>query len=422
MGMLFQLIKKDLLVHIRNKHVLVILLLMPVALTSILGFALSGFISEDFSSIKANIYVIEHGDEQEELKQFLKEVEKSSFLPKEAKMEISQVAGQMLPVSILKDKVLNSKGLKDSIRMKEQEADDLDKIKSNKDTSAIIEIPENFTLSFLRKMFFGKGNEPKIIFSANEGKDLSVGMLEGILKDFQEEYSFSNFVQKEQIPLRNVQEKEIKILKETVNEVPSINAISYYTIGMSTMFVMYVASNLASFALREKKLNLFQRITLSNMSPWMYLGSTFISGAILSYVQLCILYGVSTIFYGVKIPDIPVFMLINFLLSIGIGGFSSLLTAISFRTNKENIADGFSNIIVTLLAFLGGSMIPINTFSDWFQSLGSYTLNGAALKSYLKMMQGYDLIAFTPQIITMLSYSVLLLVISVLIFPRKGDA
>ncbi|WP_019243219.1 MULTISPECIES: ABC transporter permease [Bacillus] len=421
--MFFQLIKKDLLILIRNKHVLITLLIMPIVLISILGFALGGLMDNETSAIKAEVYLIEHGSEEKDLNQFISEVQQSSNLPEEAKKSISEVAKRILPIKMLKEKVLNNDGLKKNIKFHVAKPSELNKIKNNNSVSAIIEVPDQFTLNFLRKIILNEEKMPKLLVLRNEGKEVSAAILEEILTDFQEQYAFSSILEKEKIMVKDLTNiTPINISKETVNNVPSINAATYYTIGMSTMFVMYVASLLASFALQEKQLHLYNRIVLSNLPSWMYLESTFVSGIIVGCIQLCILYGVSTLLFDVSIPNIPSFLLITFILSVGIGGFTVLLTAISYRANKETVANVFSNFFVSIFAFLGGSFVPISSFPDWFQTMGSYTINGAALKAYMKMMQGFDVSGFSSQLITMLLYGCLLFMIAVLIFPRRGEA
>lgn len=420
--MFFQLIKKDLLVLVRNRNELIILLVMPAVLICILGFALGGMMEGETTTLKAKVYVIEEGSETEELDQFIAEVEQSSDLPDIAKEAIISGAKQTLPISILKNEVLGAEELKEMIDLQERTPAELDEMKSDEEASAIIQVPEQFTYSFLRHQFFGDQDVPILTIAYSEGNTLAANMVESLVTDIQEQFAFGNFLQEENLQVEDMSAlSAVKVNRQTVDEVPSVSSAAYYTIGMSTMFVLYVATTIASFARREKELQMYNRILLSDVSPWTYLSSAFISGMLIAYVQTCILFGVSTLLYDVSIPSVSSFLFITLMLCFGVGGFTTLLTAISFRIPTEKILDAISSVVITFIAFLGGSFIPISIFPDWFQTIGSYTLNGAGLKAYMNLLQQYDIAVSSPQLIALLVYGCSLFIIAVFIFPRKGE-
>lgn len=419
--MLFQLIKKDLLVLIRNRHTIVQLLVMPTVLICILGFALSGMMGGELSVLKAKVYMVNHGSEQDELEQFIKEVEQSTVLPPEAKAQITKAASSILPITMLKEQVLANKEMKKSIELNDASPNELNQLKEDDKATAIVEIPEGFTYDFLQYLFFQKGEVPTLKLLHNEADPLSSNMFIGIVESFQEQYAFSNLLQKEQLPADLNSQPMIKVSKETVDETPLISSAAYYTIGMGMMFIYFIVSNLAAFAYQEKELHMYSRIVLSNVSPWSYLSSFFISGTLLAFIQLCILFGTSVLLYDVKIPSISLFLLITICACLGVGGFTALITAISLKFKNETIPSFFSSFI-TIFCFFGGSFVPISTFPEWIQTVGSYTLNGAGLKAYINMMQEYDVTVFSTQLWTMLTYAVVLFILAVCIFPRRGEA
>lgn len=419
--MLFQLIKKNMIVLIRNRSNLIQLLVMPVVLIAILGFALSGMMGGDSAVLKAKVYMVEHGSEDAELQEFLDEVERSNVLPEEAKAQISEAAKGISPVALLKEQVLTSEELSGTIEFKVASPDDLNDLKKDEKSTAIIEVPKGFTYDFLQNIFFQKGEAPALKLMQNESEPLSNNMLSGILEDVQEQYAFSNFLQKEQLSMKIDEPPAVRIAEETVNESPAISSAAYYTIGMGVMFIYFIVSNLSAYAYQEKSFHMYNRILLSNVTSWCYLGSYFISGALLAFIQLCILFGSSVLLYDVRIPSIPLFFLITICASLGIGGFTAFITALSLKWNSEKISDSFSSII-TFFCFFGGSYVPISTFPDWFQTVGSFTLNGAGLKAYMNMMQQYEMDVFSNQLWTMLAYGVLLFILAVGIFPRRGEA
>ena len=416
--MLSQLIKKDLLVLLRNKHIFIVLLLMPIALISILGFALSSVMEGDENVIEAKVYLVENGSEVEELQQFIAYVQQLN-LPEEAKIGIIERAKVTLPISLLKEEVFGSEELQKNITLEIAQPNEMKKILDGEDAEAVIEFPEGFTYAFLKQVFFQEGKAPELKLMQNEGKQLSAGMVESILKNVQEQYAYAIAMQEKQIVVSDENNQVgISITTETVENRPVVTAMTYYTFGMSVMFVLYVASTLASMALLEKESYVYSRIMVSGTSPWLYLGSYFLTGVLVAFTQLMLLFTVSISFYGMEIPNYFMLITISLFLSFGVGGLTAILTAFSYRSNKSSINEAFESVFVTVFAFLGGSFIPISAL----ENIGGYTLNGAGMKAYLLMVKEYDFSAISSYLVTMFAYGVLLLILAVFIFPRKERA
>lgn len=417
--MIGHLIKKNILVLLRNKHIFVVLLLMPIVLISILGFALSDMMNEDSEPLKANVYLVEDGSEEADTERFLAELGQLS-LPAEAQAAIAEAVPSVLPISILKNQVFASEELKENITFKTAEKSKLKDLRNDDDVTAIIEVPESFTYQFLQKLFLDQGEKPKLKVLKNENEQLSSSMVESILVSFQEQYALSSLLQKENLPL-NVMEQlsemgDLSVTKESVSQRPIINSVTYYTFGMSAMFVLYVASSVASMAVLEKENNVYNRILLSDVSRFSYLSAVSITGMIIAFCQLCLLFGFMKLIYDVQLPNLQMLSAITFLLSFSVGGFTALITAVSFRSiNMNFFTDLFQTVIVTAFAFIGGSFVPIGAL----ESVGQFTPNGAGLQAYLLATQEYGWSDIQGRLLTMFLYGVILLIIAVFIFPRK---
>ncbi|MBD3107091.1 ABC transporter permease [Bacillus sp. AGMB 02131] len=419
--MIAHLIKKNILVMLRNKHIFIILLLMPIVLISILGFALSDMMSDDGEPLKAKVYIVEHGSEEADIERFLTELE-LSLLPAEAKSAIEEAVTEVLPMKILKDQIFASEELSENITLKSAKEGELSDIKGDEEATAIIEVPEEFTYHFLQKLFFDQGEKTELKLLKNESNQLASSMIESILSSFQEQYALSALLQKENLPT-DVMEKlaamDLSIAKESVGQRPIINSVTYYTFGMSAMFVFYVASSLASMAILEKENNVFNRILLSDVSRVSYLSALSMTGMIFAFCQLGILFGIMKLVYDVQLPDLTMLLVITLMLSFSIGGFTAFITAVCFRSVKMNVfADLFQTVIVTVLAFVGGSFVPIESL----EGVGRFTPNGAGMQAYLQAAQEYGWADISSHLLTMLTYGVILLVAAVFIFPRKERA
>jgi len=202
-----------------------------------------------------------------------------------------------------------------------------------------------------------------------------------------------------------------------------ISSFQYYTIGMGAMFALHTAPALASRAFQEKKQHVFGRLMISRMNPLTYLGSKMISGTIITFLQLGILFGLSTLIFGtLRGYSLQFWIDMGFLslvFSLVVGGITSLLTSITLYSNSNASSGFFGGILVTLFAFVGGSFTPVEQFSEALRSIGNWTPNGAMMTAYLQLMQGFEMSEIIPLVIRVAGMTAVLLVVSVGLFPKR---
>jgi ABC-2 type transport system permease protein len=418
--MIVQFIKKQLLMMVRNPQVLLILIGMPLILITILGFALGGVMNGEEVSVKAKVAIIEHGDSTQELKDFQEELESSS-LPPEARKAISQSAKRLMPVQLLKSEVLKRPELKKYISVDEVEPGDLEKTKEDDSYSAIIEIPEGFTEQILSSLFL-KGEEiPQLELYRNEGKELTSNLVEDLLAGFQKQYSLSAVIGRssETALSTDTVDTGVKGAVSNVEDREPLTSVTYFAVGMSVMFVLYIASNMGSFAYQEKEDHVFDRMILANVPVWKYFVSILVTTVILAILQLGILFGVCAIIFDVTWPDIGSFLLVTTALSLAVGSIGALLTSLNYRADSETFSTFFSTVAVTIFAFVGGSFGEMFS-SDFIQKVGVLTPNGAGMAAYFKLFQGYPLSSVYSEMLTLLIFTLIILTAAALLFPKRG--
>ncbi|WEG15152.1 hypothetical protein PQ478_11435 [Alkalihalophilus pseudofirmus] len=111
--------------------------------------------------------------------------------------------------------------------------------------------------------------------------------------------------------------------------------------------------------------------------------------------------------------------MISLLLSICVGGFAALLTALSTKWDTDSVSYVFAGGLVTILAFAGGSFFPTTGMPEIVREIGNWTPNGAALTAYLQWMQGLGMVAVWPLLLRIMIITVVLLALSVLVFPKR---
>ncbi|QFF97846.1 ABC transporter permease [Psychrobacillus glaciei] len=405
--MFIAFMKKQFLFFLRRPQELLILLLMPFVLISILGFALGSIMDGDGGPpMKLKVAIVEHTSEQQELTDIIEQFGK-----------ITDVHN-LLPITSLKEQLFNNEEVNSFIILETLSADQLDEAKKDGVYDAIIEVPEHFNLNTIQAIFIENQKKPELILYSNETKSLSANVVQSLIDSFQQQYSRTVLLGKNNL----LEPMNVNIISDiqTIDKHKPVEARAYYTIGMSVMFVLFAAVKASTMAYDEKKLHLFDRILLANVSRWTYLLSIFASTLLLVFIQLSVLFGGAFLVYGVKFPTLSLFILITIMLSSVIGAIATLLTSINFRTESKNASNLFQAMFASVLSFLGGSFFQVSSISAFFNTVGNLTPNGAAMSAYLKLMQGDGLKEISSHLYVLAILTIVLLSVSILLFPRKG--
>lgn len=419
--MVWQIVKKQALMLWRNPVQLFLLLGLPIVLITILGSALSSTMDGGSPEIHVKLALIEHGHEEQEIQTFISEIEKIG-LPQEAVAEITKNALLIAPISLLKD-VFGSKELEDLIEVVDAKVLEKEKLLKDDSYTAVIEVPENFTYQTFRAMFLNGEDRPEFILYQNEGAQIGTSVVRSILEQLQKQLTLSIYLGQQGIQYQEIQQSVAAAITDeikTINKKDPVSTKSYYTIGMAVMNVFFIASAISSIAYTEKKIHVFDRIILGNVSRWVYFFGVFLSGSFFGMLQLLVIFGFSWLVFGVSWDELLLFFIITFAYSISIGGITVLLSTLNYRLDSEMISNFFSSIIVTLMAFVGGSFYPIGDFSKMIQRLGDFTPNGASMSAYLRILRGDGIADLTSYIYFLVLFSLGAIIAAALSFPKRG--
>lgn len=419
---MFNLLKKDLLTLSKNKSEMIELLLTPFLLISILGFALGNLMNNTSSPIETGkIGIVNQQNYEEDLSRLEEDLENEN-IPEETMKKLLDSSVSIDPINQLKT-FLRSDEIKEIMEVK-----DFDNIKSaekaleNDEIQGIIEIPKEFSYITWRNVLFEDKATTNFDLKVQDKSQLNAIVLESLLNSFVEEYNLQSSIamtDKEKVNLDNSNNngKMINIATED-----PVNSFQYYTIGMGVFFAFSTGTIIAARSYREKEQHVFARIMLTNTSPNTYLLSKLLSGTILTFLQLGIIFIFSTLIFGTfGGKDVSFWinmMIITFIYSLLIGSITSLLTSLSLRSNSASNV-GFFSSFTAALAFLGGSFTPVETFSESIKTIGNWTPNGAVLTSYLQIMLGFDLIEVMPLLIRVIAMMGIFVIIAIYVFPKR---
>lgn len=417
-------LKKDLLCLLRDRSELYLLILMPLILIIILGFALGGFFVGNNQALSMKVAIVQEDDENKGISQFVEELQQIG-MPEEAITELQAAAKEVSPYSVLKA-MLENESLSNLINTVSMDRSNAEQELKDGELTAILTIPENFTYQALTKTLLGEGETSSILLTVNDQASLRAGIFEDIIEAFVYTFNFETAINRSTMHVNGevVNREAVEIGGiETVSKRNPINSFQYYTIGMAVMFVLYIGASIASYAYVEKQQHVFNRILLSNKHPLLYLLGKFISAMVIAMMQITILFTVTSLIFQ-PLGEFTLnfwlgIALISIILAMCVGTLGALMTAIIVRFDSQGAIGIFSGGVVTIFAFLGGSFFPTADLHPVISQLGNWTPNGAALSAYLQWMQGLPLEFLISPLIRIAFLALLFLAISVFIFPKR---
>ncbi|WP_423189068.1 ABC transporter permease [Alkalibacterium sp. f15] len=421
---MLHLIKKDFQLLSRSKSDLMELLLMPFILISILGFALGNLTVTEFSIEPFPVAVVEEQTSEEAMSRFEERLTEMG-LEETERNQLLSIAEELDPRRELQN-VLESEEVNEwvvPLEMTNQEV--AAEALAEGEVSGVIIIPEGFSTHIWEKVLLNEETVSELELELLDFQSVRGDILRSITTTFVERYNLEVSVA---LALEGEQES-VQPEDTSYGEVVSLNAeepissFQYYTIGMGMMFALYTAPALSSRAFKEKEQHVFGRLMVSGTKPLNYLMSKLISGTWITYIQVAILFGLSTLIFGTFTGRDSTFWLntaiATLVLAFVVGGITSLLTSITLYSNSNTTSSTFNGLIVTVFAFLGGSFTPVGQFSQSLKELGNWTPNGAMMTSYLQLMQGFSLEEIAPLLIRVLVMAVILILLSVAVFPKR---
>ncbi|TPE70713.1 ABC transporter permease [Halalkalibacterium halodurans] len=416
-------IKKDLLHFIRDRKELAILLLMPFVLISILGFSLKNVMGGDGGDLSVTMAIVDEGSHVTEAGHF-QTVLHERGLSKEQVQAFTRVLPHVSLPDLLIDQILDNEQLS---FIELTHVDALDEVQ-RADYDGVIYFPEGYRIATWKQVFLGEDQVPAAQVYLNEKAPLRASIVDQIVDQL---YRYWNI----QMSLNEIASAQQRIPLEPNWFVPDsvgsweffderepISSFDYYTVGMCVMFALFVVAFIASYGQLEKQQQVFQRVMLANVSPWVYMISKWVSGTLISFVQLIIVFTLSSLVYQTTFPTVLPFVVITIMFSITVGALAVLMTSFNYHFQTTSLITVFSSGIVSILAFVGGSFFDIGELSESLYRLGQWTPNGAALNSYLYLLSGGELSGLKATFYRLAFMSALFIGCAWLVFPKRGEA
>jgi ABC-2 type transport system permease protein len=171
-----------------------------------------------------------------------------------------------------------------------------------------------------------------------------------------------------------------------------ITNLSYYAVGMSAMFILFGSMFGAFSLIRERDEWTLPRMLMTPATRYDIVGGKMFGVFVVGLAQFAILY-VFTTAIGVTWGD-PMGVAVVAVPTVAAATGLSVLIAAVGKTVRA--VSGIAQMIIQLMAALGGSFLPVVAFPLWLQPLHYGSVNGWAIDGWLAVMRGGSAVTVLP--------------------------
>lgn len=171
-----------------------------------------------------------------------------------------------------------------------------------------------------------------------------------------------------------------------------IDNLSYYAVGMSSMFVLFGSMFGAFSLIRERDEWTLARVLTTPATRADIVGGKMFGVFIVGLAQFAVLYAFTTVI-GVRWGDPMAVGIVAVPTVAAATGMSVLIAAIG---KTVRAVSGIAQIIIQFMAAVGGSFIPVAAFPAWLQPLHYVSVNGWAIDGLLEVMRGGSALTVLP--------------------------
>ncbi len=187
--------------------------------------------------------------------------------------------------------------------------------------------------------------------------------------------------------------------------------------SMAMMFLMYTVSHGGRSLLTERNQGTLPRLLVSPTMPAQVLGGKMIGIFLTGAAQMLVLILGTTLIFQLEWGD-PLAVLALVLAAVfGAVGWGLLLTAV---TKTPGQIDAIGSALMLIFGILGGGFINTDNMPAWFRLITKISPNAWGLDGFTTLALGGGLHDILTPILALLGMGLVLFVIAVLLFNRRG--
>lgn len=429
------IILKDLKIVLSDKQAIIVTMLMPLILMTILSMALKGsFISSDDVEIKQiPIAVVKQYDEETDSQIF------SQIL--EERLNINLTGNEFDPEEIFFGDFLGSEEVSKLIDYRIVEEEKARGLLNEGEISAIIVLPEKYIYDMKINLLTPFRNNVNIRILTHPDRTIDGAILASLMEAYNNTMSsiiigknvliesalandiggegFDNIDKIMEGMTDLVEGMNVNIENITVHGRQNIKSSEYYAVAMMTMFILFSAGQGGRMLLEEKDNQTYQRMVIADISKGHILAGKFFTIFLLASMQIIIMLLYSYFALKVRWGNVNSILVLSAVSAFAVAGLGIFIASISCRAGNYRLANAFENVIIQVMAFLGGSFFPLDVMPEFIQKLSFFSLNGLALKAYLKIIMGYNFSDISSNVLILALTGSLFTLAGVMIFNKE---
>ncbi len=443
---IWHMIAKDLKVIFSDKKALVIMLMMPIILITILSFALGSSFSYDANNSKVKLAIVKKYDirsEEEKIEENVTLGLFSKYMDGEQIEYIKESIGEVDIEKLFFEEFLENDDLKEIVEYSIEDEEIALKLLEDKKISAIIILPQNFIYDMHINLFTPFRNKVDIKVIGHPDLYIGYQVSEGIVKGFTDAISsmiigknvFIETALEENLGLESIEKIEelsrsfgenneesgINIDNIKVNGKNHISSFDYYSVAMMTMFILFTAGYGSKSLLKEKNDLTYQRMIMAGTERWKIVLGKFFTMFVFALFQISVIILYSSIVLKVDWVNYLLSLLISICAALAVSGLGIMIAAITYKIGNYTIANGFESAFIQIMALFGGSFFPVDIMPSFIQGLSNLSLNGVALKAYLKIMMGYGINEIISYLLILIGMTLVFTIIAINILNRGEE-
>lgn len=382
--------------RLRDRNTLVMMLLLPVGMTAIIGFAFGG--GSGISTVEFLLVAPEEG----------------GFLADAAAGFLSQHE------------------LFDVERASEEEAR---RAVAAGEKSAAVVIPEGLIDSFLS----GTPAEARVLRDPASG--IKAGIVQSVVEQFVSSVSAGSALGRgvfetldrdeplsdsEQLTLwswmfmwmRDAWTEPPVSLEATDTETVDFDIHAYFAPGFAVLFLLFTMLTSAKTIHEERESGTYERLMAAPLSKTSIIAGKMLGSYVLAALQILTLIALGSLIFGIEWGSHPGATIIMALVTAAGATSLAMLIAAAARTGRQT--DNVGTAFILVMSLLGGSMWPIEQAPEAFQRLGRFTFNYWAHGGFRKLIfDDAGLAGITKEIAIISAMSAVFIVVAVLLLSRR---
>jgi ABC-2 type transport system permease protein len=168
-----------------------------------------------------------------------------------------------------------------------------------------------------------------------------------------------------------------------------VNFFALMVPGFTVMFAFFLVGHIGETLHKERDVGTFRRLLASPMSRWAIIGGPIVAYSVVVVLQVLLLFGVGSGFFGMPLGNNPLALLLNtIVLGMVVSAMGLMISALT-KTGQQ--ADTLGYLLGFILAGLGGafflgSLTPLYEMGGVIGFLSNLTPQAHALQAYRLIM------------------------------------